>query len=105
MIVLSFKHLYFSGLRIILYYGCLCFSVCQEAVMVDCLCVWLYCTLGVEQLCKATVLLGCKLELGENYCVEGCRSMLTTKNHTLPYFHTHSTHTSVTPLILDLSDG
>ena len=76
MIVLSFKHLYFSGLRIILYYGCHCFSVCQEAVMVDCLCVWLYCTLGIEQLSKATVLLGCKLELGENYCcqhVEACR--------------------------------
>ena len=80
--------------------------------MVDCLCVWLYCTLGVEQLSKATVLLGCKLELGENYCcqhVEACRSMLTTRNRTiwvafLPFFNTHLTP-SVTPLILDLSDG
>ena len=31
--------------------------------MVDCLCVWLYCTLGFEQLSKATVLLECKREL------------------------------------------
>lgn len=27
--------------------------------MVDCMCVWLYSTLGCEQLSKATVLLGC----------------------------------------------
>ena len=31
----------------------------QDAVMVDCVCVWLYCTLGYKQLSKATVLLGC----------------------------------------------
>jgi spatacsin len=40
----------------------------QEAVMVDCLCVWLYCTLGVEQLSKATVLLGL---MGEHEEKEG----------------------------------
>ena len=36
--------------------------------MVDCLCVWLYCTLGFEQLSKATVLLERKIELRVCVC-------------------------------------
>ena len=31
--------------------------------MVDCMCVWLYCTLGFEHLTKATALLGSELSI------------------------------------------
>ena len=37
--------------------------------MVDCMCVWLYCTLGFDQLAKATVLIGCELCRTELLCI------------------------------------
>ena len=39
--------------------GMFSYRNCQDAVMVDCMCVWLYSTLGYEQLNNATVLLRC----------------------------------------------